>query len=343
MHQRIRNGKTEDRKDNEKMTEKLRKQKRIRDLKADDIVNDLFVVRSKRPVQEYAKGYRFELRIGDASGEMMLKYWGDDDKEFVEKIYDSIKEDNVIYVTGRIGEFQGNLDISINKERPIKVCSPEEYVLSDFILTSDKDVEKMFEELKSVISNIREPTLQKILNYFFSREDLIKEFKLAPAAMYKHHGWLGGLLEHVLEMINIAEGVMNAHPGLNKELLLTGVILHDIGKVKSFELTTSIKYSKGGMLKGDIIIGYEMFSKAITELGISENEESVVKLSHMILSHHGKLEYGSPKLPAFPEAMALYKIDELNARLKNMITTKNNAVTEDDFIYTKDFGNIYLK
>jgi len=325
------------------MTEKLRKQMCIRDMKADEIVSDLFVVKSKRPVQEYAKGYRFELRIGDASGEMLLKYWGGGDKELIDKIYNSIKEDDVIYVTGRIGEFQGNLDISINKEQLIKICSPDEYILSDFILTSERDIEKMFEELKIAIRSVREPMLKKILDYFFTRDDFVKEFKFVPAAVYKHHNWLGGLLEHVLDMINIAGGVVKAHPELNKDLLWTGIILHDVGKIKGFELTTSIKNSKDGMLKGDIIIGYEMISKALAELGISEKEEIVIKLSHMILSHHGKLEYGSPKLPAFPEAMALYQIDELNSKLKNMITTKNNAVTESDYIYTRDFGNVYLK
>jgi len=330
------------------MTEKLQKQKNIKDLKARDIISDLFAVKFKNPIQEYKNkpGYWFELGIGDSSGKIRLKYWGDNDREDIEKVYNSIKKDDIIYVTGEIGEFSGNLDISVDKKRQhtIKVCSQDEYNPSEFILTTDKDIEKMFEELKTIISNIKEPTLQKIMNHFFEEEDFIKKFKLAPAAMYKHHGWVGGLLEHVLEMINIAEGVIVAHPELNKDLLLTGIILHDMGKIEVFELTSSINISKSGILKGDIVIGLEMLLKALLELDISEDEEIVVKLTHMILSHHGKLEFGSPKLPAFPEAMALYQIDELNSNLRNMITIKNDSMTEDDFIYDrKDFGNIYLK
>jgi len=321
--------------------EKIKKQKNIKELKAGDIISDLFVVKFKKPVQEYARGYRFEVRIGDSSGEIMLKYWGDNDKEFVQKIYDSIEKDGIVFVKGTIGEFNNNLELSVNDPEGVRMCKSEEYDPSDFILTTEKDIEEMYKEIEETINNIQDPILKKILNSFFSNTDFVKEFKTSPAAMYKHHGWIGGLLEHTLNVVNIFKNILKIHKEIDKDLLLTGAILHDIGKIREFEVISSIRTSKIGMLKGHIILGLEELTHKLKELSIKEEE--AIKLIHILISHHGKLEFGSPKVPSFPEALAVYYADEMDAKLTQMINTKKDAITEDDYIYTKDFGNVYLK
>lgn len=323
------------------MMEKIKKQKHIKNLRAGDIISDIFVVNSKIPIQEYKKGYRFELKIGDSSGEMMLKFWGDNNKEFVQNIYDSIKKEDIIYVKGIINEFNNILDISINNPENMKICKDGEYDLSDFILTTKKNIEEMFNEIKDIIQTIQDPISKKILNSFFSDENFVKEFKKSPGAMYKHHGWIGGLLEHTLNVVKICQKICEIHKEIDKDLLLTGAILHDIGKIKEFELISSIKRNKLGLLKGHIILGLELLIEKIKKLEIKEDD--TIKLVHILLSHHGKLEFGSPIAPAFPEALATFYADNMDAKLTQMICSKNDVITEDDFTYIKDFGNIYLK
>ena len=321
--------------------EKLKKQKHVKNLRTGEIISDIFVVNSKIPIQEYKKGYRFELRIGDSSGEMMLKFWGDNNREFVQNIYDSIKKEDIIYVKGIISEFNNILDISINNPEDMRICKNEEYDLSDFILTTKRNIEEMFNEIKNVIQIIQDTTLKKILDLFFSDEVFVKEFKTSPGAVYKHHGWMGGLLEHTLNVVNICQKICEIYKDIDKDLLLTGAILHDIRKIKEFEVISSIKRNKLGHLKGHIILGLELLTEKIKKLEI--NEDEAVKLIHILLSHHGELEWGSPICPAFPEALAVFYADNMDAKLTQMICSKNDAITEEDFIHTKDFRNIYLK
>ncbi|MEA3378010.1 MAG: HD domain-containing protein [Nanoarchaeota archaeon] len=316
----------------------MRKLKLIKNLKVGEIVDDIFVVKFKKPVQEYSRGYKFELRIGDSSGEIMLKFWGDNNKEFIEEIYNSIKKDSIIFIKGIVNQYNRRLEISVNNPTAIKKC--QDYSPEDFILTTEKNIEIMFGELMGIIKSIETPLYKQILNSFFDDSKFVKKFKFSPAAMYKHHGWLGGLLEHTLNVVNLCRSFLAVHKDMDKDLLLTGAILHDLGKIKEFEVLSSIKVSKLGMLKGHIILGSEIISKRMDELGIKE--EDGLKLIHIILSHHGKMEYGSPKLPAFPEAIAVYYADDIDAKLTQMIKTKKEAITEDDYVFTKDFGNIYL-
>ena len=131
------------------------------------------------------------------------------------------------------------------------------------------------------------------------------------------------------------------HPSLNRDLLITGAILHDIGKFEEFSVSTHIKVTTKGMLVGHLVTTVEMLNKEFDKINVPEDYR--LKIVHMVLSHHGKMEYGSPKIPAFPEALALYYADEFDARLHMMIVAKEGATTEDDYIYTKEFGNVYLK
>lgn len=311
----------------------------IKDLKKDDIVNDIFVVKFKKPVEQYRNGYKFELRLGDSSKEIMYKYWGSQNETYVQGLYDSINKDDVVYVQGRVNEWNEALEISANDNNDIHVLQKHEYNPRDFIKKTKKSISEMMNQLNEIINSVKNPELKSVLDYFFKNNEFVEKFKEWPSAMYIHHGWIGGLLEHTLAVAKLCVEFQKIHFKLDRDLLLTGAILHDIGKLKEFEISTSITMSKEGMLVGHVNLGLDMLKQALNHLN-TENEVKL-KLIHMMMTHMG--EYGSNKLPSFPEALAINLIDQLDGNLNHMENLKEDANTEDDHIYTKHFGNVYLK
>ena len=317
-----------------------KKVKGIVELKANDSVTDLFVVRFKKPVEESkVKTFYFTLKVQDASGDLMLKYWGGSSKEKTQLVFDSIKEDDVIQVQGVVKEYNGKLDLSVN-EPNLRVLKSDEYDLSDFIRVSEKDVEVMFKELKVHVDSISNLELKQVMDSFFSDDEFVKKFKVAPGAMYLHHGWVSGLLEHTLTVTNICLDVAKHHK-VDKDLLIAGAVLHDIGKIEEFATTSLIKVTDKGNLIGHLTIGVQMLTRKLDQLSISENTKN--KLLHILISHHGKIEYGCPKNPAFPEALIIAKADDLDAAAMQIIDIKESAKTEDSFVNDKKIGNVYLK
>lgn len=320
---------------------KYKKAKNISELQANEQVKDLFVVRFKKPVEKTRNNtFYFSVRVQDAFGDIMLRYWGGENEQTVQSLYEIIKQDSVIYIEGLVKEFNGKLELNVN-EGCLNVLQKGEYDLTDFIRKSEKDTEEMFAELKKTIDSIKNPELQKLLNAFFQDKEFVEKFKQSPAAMYKHHGWVSGLLEHTLSTVNICKDLAKYHK-LDRDLLLAGAILHDIGKIDEFETTSLIKITDKGNLLGHITLGVQMLSKKLETIEVPEITKN--KLLHILISHHGSLEYGCPKQPSFPEAFVIAKADELDALTTQMVDYKANAKTEDSFLYNKDFGtNIYLK
>jgi 3'-5' exoribonuclease len=316
-----------------------RKKQFIKDLKKDDIVLDVFVVKFKKPIEQYKNGYKFELRVGDSSKEIMYKYWGSPDEVKVKALYDSINKGDVLLLKGRMNEWNNNLEISANYEDPLVILKQGEYDINDFLKKSDKDKEQMHKELLGIIDSVKDQDLKKLLEFFFKDEKIMQQFKDAPAAMYIHHGWISGLMEHSIDVAKVCDSVYKLHPKLDRDLMITGALLHDIGKLKEFNVTTSITVTKEGMLVGHVTIGTEMVTKAMDKLATPE--ELKVKIIHMIITHMG--EYGSSKMPSFPEALVLFYADQMNAKITQMLTLIEEANTEDESIYHKDFGNIFLE
>ena len=317
----------------------ISKKQLIKDLKKDELVNDIFVVKFKKPVEPYKKGYKFELRLGDSSKEIMYKYWGPAEEAKVKMLYDMIKQDDVVQVQGRVNEWNKQLEISANSDHMIKVLGKDEYDSRDFVRMTKKKVEEMHKELMHFVDSVCEKELKRLLEHFFKDEKFSKRFNESPAAMYIHHGWLGGLLEHTISVTKICDDVLKVHSELDRDLVITGALLHDIGKIEEFVVTTSIRVSARGMLLGHVTISAEMLIRAMDIL--KTPEELRTKVLHMIITHMG--EYGSNKVPSFPEALVVYLADHLDTRVMQMTDLKESAQTEDDFFYHKDFGNIYLK
>ena len=321
----------------------MRKKQFIKDLKKDEIVNDIFVVKFKKPVEPYKNGYKFELRLGDSTKEIMFKYWGSDNEVLVKRLYDMIKKDDIIHVQGRVNEWNNNLEISANSDHLIKILNENEYSKEDFVKTSEKDINEMYNEILNIINTIEDEEIKKLVEYFYLNEEFKNKIKISPAAMYLHHGWIGGLLEHTLSITKIAiklcDHYKNENFKVNKDLVIAGSLFHDIGKLREFGLTTNISVTTEGMLVGHVTIGCEILNKAMDKLNTPN--EIRMKLIHIIITHMG--DYGSNKLPAFPEALIVFYSDRIDADLIHMFDLIKNANTEDDYIYDKNKGNIYLK
>lgn len=326
--------------------EKYTKKQPLSALKEGDIIDDVFVVKIKKGVSEYVKGYRFNLLLSDNSGKTIdYVYWGTADEDAIKEVYNSIKADSVVKVQGKVSSYNGKLQLATNLPYTLVVLSEGQYTKEDFVKPSKKNVEKLYAELLCAIDSVQNQQIKLLLNNFFQNPDIIKKFKTHPGAIEIHHNWIGGLLEHTLEVLKYSLVTHEQFPQLNKDLLIAGALLHDIGKMDEMEVTSRIKGTNIGQLTGHLVLGTIHVAKKIDEIkDFDENLKN--KLLHMIVSHHGKTEFGSPKEPMFPEAMAVYYADELSSKISEMTEFISAAKeeTEDDFMYNRrKNGNILLK
>jgi len=216
-----------------------------------------------------------------------------------------------------------------------------EYDKSDFIKKTSKDIELMYKKLTAAIALVKNSECKKLLESFFLESNFSKKFKYHTAAIYIHHNTIGGLLEHTTNVLDICMKLCELYPILDRDLVITGSLLHDIGKLEELDYNAGIYATEKGRLIGHLILSYEMVSKKLKELDIEGTLKH--KILHTILSHHGKKENGSPKEPMFPEAMCIYFADDMDATIAHMLSLKETAFTDDDFTYSKEFGNIFLK
>lgn len=317
----------------------------INALNEGDRVDDVFSIRFKKPVRQTSSGhFFFEFRVGDNTGEIALKYWGGKREDVVKKVFESAAKGDVVRVKGKAKRYMENLEININSEEGdgFHKASREEYDIADFVPTSTRDIDAMFTLLMEYVEGVSDPYLRALLDRMFEDEEFVSQFRKAPAAVKHHCNWIGGLLEHTLKVTNICSALLMDFPELDRDLLICGAILHDVGKVHEYEMGTAIEATDHGRLVGHISIGAGMVGGACDSI---PDFPAVIrsKVLHMVLSSHGLLEYGSPVVPMFPEALAISLADTLDASLEEFIRLKNEAVTEDEWTYNKNRGNIYLR
>lgn len=311
-------------------------------LKRDDMVDDVYAVRKRQSVVPYAKGFRFELEVGDYSGSILLKFWGGGDETRVRSLYTALPEGTVVRVRGRVGEYAGRADISIDDENAIQPVDPRSYDQDTFIAKSKRDIDQMWLELRNTMDSITDPTCKHVLAETFKDQVFIERYKHAVAAKAFHHAWIGGLIEHTLAIIGHCENACKNYPFVQRDLLITGAILHDIGKIDEYETTTTIQVTPIMTLVGHLSLETGRILSFRGKAGIDEN--TILKLAHIVLSHHGKYEFGSPKLPAIPEAVILSGIDEIDARVERMRQVREEAEEgKFEFFDKKDERSIYLK
>jgi len=315
----------------------------VSDLKVGDMVDDLFAVKYKKLPQPYQKGYWFEMRVSDKTDEITAKYWSTGNLDEVDRVYNSFKKGDVIHIVGRVNSYLEAKEISINPPTG-KISKVEigNYDPNDFVEKTSKDIEKMYNELMTFANSVKNLEIKKILDVFFVEDkNFIDEFKKAPAAMHLHQNVIGGLIEHTLNVTKICDVISTIYPDLNRDILIASALLHDIGKIREFEVNTSIDVSEEGMLKGHITIGNEMLNEKMKALGTPK--QLCLKMSHMMLSQHGKKENGSPIQPQLPEAVALFYADDCDSKVFQYLKMKKEAKTEDPWVYSKRLGHVYLR
>ena len=310
----------------------------VKDLKKDQRVSSSFSVKYRHPPADYRNGYGFVVGLADRTGEVEAIYWGND-RAVVDKAFSSFAENDVISLSGVVESIRGKPRISIPSIDGW-LRKEEKFELERFVPHTKKDIKKMKGKVLDLVDSVKNLDLKGLLNSFFRDEKFFKEFCQAPAAMYIHHPYLGGLLEHTLNVAVTCSSLLELYTELDGDLVIAGSLLHDIGKIKEFVVTTNIKISEEGMLRGHIPIGEEMLRKRI-KAGFPEILK--MKLSHIILAHHGKAEYSSPVTPQFPEALLIYYADDMDAKLFQYLKIIEESETEDFHVYSKRLGQVYLK
>lgn len=282
----------------------------INTLHEGETIRNIYLCKGKRSA-ETRNGKPYDnLILQDKTGTLDGKIWDPNSSGIAD--YD---EKDFIEVFGEVINYNGSLQMNIKQ---LRVAQTEEYTPADFMPTSDKSVEGMYTELMQFGAQVENLYLQKIIQYYFvENEDFIQRFKSHSAAKSVHHGFSGGLLEHTLSVVKLCEYYVGAYKILNKDLLYTAAMCHDIGKTEELSSFPDNDYTDDGQLLGHIVIGVEMMDEAIRTIdGFPRKLAS--ELKHCIIAHHGELEYGSPKKPALAEALALNFADCTDAKMQTL-------------------------
>ncbi|MDO5564064.1 MAG: HD domain-containing protein [Eubacteriales bacterium] len=272
--------------------------------------HDIYYCRTKMNAKTKAGKDYINASIQDKTGSIDAKIWSPMNPGIEE-----FSQGEYIYVEGDVQSYNGTLQIIIQR---VKKAKDGDYNPDDFISSSKKDLNQMTKELDNLIFSIKTPYLKTLLeNVFIKDENFRNEFINHTAAKNIHHNFMHGLLEHTLSVAHLADAISNIHTDLNRDLMVSASLCHDIGKVREYTKFPTPDYTDEGQLLGHIVIGYEILSKKISEIK-DFPESSKTEFLHIILSHHGSLEYGSPKRPALMEAMAVAFVDNIDAKLETM-------------------------
>ena len=284
--------------------------KYIKDLHEGDKVSGIYLIKTKNSaVTKNGKEYE-NVILQDKTGTLDGKIWdphSDGIAEFQPLDY--------VEIFGDVSVFNNALQISIKRARK---CTEGEYNPADYVPVSERDNDEMYEELKELIKSIGNKNLHKLLlKLFVENEEYVKRFRKSSAAKSVHHAFVGGLLEHTLGVAKLCDHIARTYPILNRDLLVTAGLMHDIGKVNEFSPFPQNDYTDAGQFLGHIVMGTQMIDRMTAD---DSEFPPLLKqeLEHCILAHHGKLEYGSPKLPMIPEAIALNLADEIDSKMETM-------------------------
>ncbi len=260
------------------------------------------------------------LILGDKTGQVEARVWDPADP----RIAKDVERGDVVKARGSVARFDDRLQMKVDQLRKATGAETDK---TDLLPSTTYDVDALWRELTGFVESFTEPHLKLLLTTLLSDAALAKAYREAPAARQLHHAWLGGLLEHVVSLLKLADRIAPHYPMLHRDLLLTGVVLHDIGKVEELAWDAGFEYTVEGTLLGHIQMGIARVDKTIDSLpGFPPRLKVLVE--HMILSHHGKLEFGSPKLPMIPEALVLNFVDDLDAKMQAMASEYDKSARE---------------
>lgn len=303
----------------------------INTLREGETIRTIYLCKGKRSA-ETRNGKPYDnLILQDKTGTLDGKVWDPNSNGIAD--YDEM---DFIEIYGEVTSYNNNLQLNI---RQIRKAYEDEYVLADYMPTTDKNVDEMYKELVGYLKKIKNQYLRQVVEYYFVKDEkFVKKFKAHSAAKSVHHGFSGGLLEHTLSVVKFCEYMIGAYPILNADLLYTAAMCHDIGKTQELSTFPENDYTDDGQLLGHIVIGVEMVGQVIREIpGFPVKLAS--ELKHCIVAHHGELEYGSPKKPALAEAVALNFADCTDARMQSLTEIFKEKDTKEWLGYNRLFDS----
>ena len=273
------------------------------------VITSSFVVTSKQVKPKKTGEPYLALTLGDRSGQIEAKMWDN-----VDEAIDAFEQDDFVKVKGLLNRYKNRFQITIHKLRKL---GESEVDFSDYLPKTTKDIGELWKTLASFVGTMQNPHLKGLVEAFMADPEIAEPYRNAPAAKTLHHAYIGGLLDHVVSLFRSCDLISRNYPQVNRDLLFTGAFFHDIGKIHELTYNRSFSYTTRGQLLGHMIIELEMLQSKLERF--PEFPEPLKTLvEHLIISHHGEYEFGSPKLPMFPEALMLHYLDDLDSKMESM-------------------------
>jgi len=293
----------------------------IEEIRPGDTVQQAFLLRDRQLRTQRDGAFYMDLELADRTGVVPSKFWN-----ATRDLFEAVKPDDFVMVRARAESYRGKLQLAVTDVRRIESSSVD---LEEFLPRTRKDVAALTARLREVVAGMGDAHLRALLDAFLGDADFLRGFQRAPAGVSIHHACLGGLLEHTAAVLELALKVADAYPNLNRDLLAAGAILHDIGKIESFDFERGFRYTDAGGLVGHLPLGASMIEQKAATLQAFPRP-LLHQLLHLIYSHHGQYEFGSPVLPATAEAIALHYLDNLDAKLAAFETALLEDQNEQD-------------
>ncbi len=273
------------------------------------IITSNFVVVSKQIKPKKSGEPYLALTLGDRSGQLEAKMWDN-----VEEVLNAFDQDDFLKVKGLVNKYKNRFQLTVHKLRKL---GESEIEFSDYLPKTTRNINELWQTLAEFVASFQNPHLKALVQAFMSDPEIAAAYRNAPAAKTLHHAYIGGLLDHVVSLFRSCDLVCRNYPQVNRDLLLTGAFFHDIGKIHELAYNRSFSYTTRGQLLGHMIIELEMLQAKLALIPDFPLELKTL-LEHLIISHHGEYEFGSPKLPMFPEALLLHYMDDLDSKMEAM-------------------------
>jgi len=272
-------------------------------------ITSSFLVAAKQVKPKKSGEPYLALSLADRTGHLEAKMWDN-----VPQAMDAFEQDDIVKVRGLVNKYNGRFQLTIHKLRRLQ---EGEIDYADYLPKPGKDIDQLWRQLAAFVAGLRNPHLKALLEQFTGDPEFAGAFRACPAAKTLHHAFLGGLLEHVVSLLNLCDLASRNYPQIDRDLLLAGAFLHDIGKIHELAFARGFAYTTRGKLLGHMVLELEMVQQKIALLPGFPAELKTL-LEHLIISHHGEYEFGSPKRPMFPEALMLHYLDDLDSKMESM-------------------------
>lgn len=307
----------------------------VKDLTTEQAITGFFLVHEKEVRNTNAGKPYLRMELGDRSGTIEARMW-----DQFEAFAKGVSRDDFVKVQARVEIYRNKPQLSLQQFR---LAKPEEIDLADFLPHTPYNVEDMYKQLLADAEEVKNPWLKKLVRKIFSDPQIAVRFKRAPAAKVMHHAYLGGLLEHVVGLCGLAKQVAAHYPELDVDLLLTAAMLHDVGKLEELCYERSVSYTTEGQLLGHIVLELETVTKAMKSIeGFPDRLKTVVQ--HILISHHGQYEFGSPKLPMIREALVFHYMDDMDSKMAAVRAAIAIESGEEDWsAYSGALGRKFLR